>query len=202
MTTTTNHIVIDLETMGNGDKAAIVSIGAYRFDPNGAPVPAPGELGAADCSMYLVVDLESSVKAGLEMDAGTVLWWLKQSEEARAELVKPTCGLEGAMIALAAFIKQGGEKARVWGHGATFDPVIVKNAYKALNYPVPFDFRDVRDTRTIFESIGEGKVEMPQARKHNALWDAWREAVAIQACYRKFGELASRPIAPPVLLSA
>lgn len=198
MDTPENHIVIDLETMGNGDKAAIVSIGAYRFNPVGETVPAPEELGAAGISMYLVVDLASSVRAGLEMDASTVLWWLKQSEEARAELNKPACNLPAAMVALAAFIQQGGPKPKVWGHGATFDPVIVKNAYKALELPIPFDFRDVRDTRTLFDSVGEGEVDMPQAKKHNALWDAWREAVAIQSCYRKFGELRSRPTVPPL----
>lgn len=178
------HVVIDLETMGNGDNAAIVSIGAYRFNPTGPLAQRPDMPGAELESFYRVVDLGSSVKAGLSMSPDTIMWWLRQSQEARdALLVKDAMPLAPAMAGLGLFIRDTAEKPFVWGHGATFDPVIVKNAFRACGMEVPFDFRNVRDTRTLFDVVGENLVLMPQAQKHNALWDAWREAVAIQECY-------------------
>ena len=72
------HVMLDLETMGNGPRAAIVSIGAVFFDP------LTGELGA---EFEAAIDLRSSAKSG-EIDPDTVLWWLGQGEEARAGLIK------------------------------------------------------------------------------------------------------------------
>lgn len=72
------HLMLDLETMSNKGNAAIVSIGAVAFEPS------TGELGP---EFYLTVDLVSCEKLGLHIDADTVLWWMKQSSEARAAIV-------------------------------------------------------------------------------------------------------------------
>lgn len=58
------NVMLDLETMGSGSKAAIVSIGAVLFDPM------TGETGA---EFYQVVSLNSSAHYG-ELDPGTVIW--------------------------------------------------------------------------------------------------------------------------------
>jgi len=36
-------------------------------------------------SFYKIVNLKSSVNAGLTMTTETVLWWMQQSDEARGE---------------------------------------------------------------------------------------------------------------------
>lgn len=69
-----NHLMIDLETMGNKPSAPIVSIGAVIFDPS------TGEFGP---DFYRVVSLKSSVDGGAVPDADTIMWWMQQSEEAR-----------------------------------------------------------------------------------------------------------------------
>ena len=71
--------MLDLETMGNGPNAAITAIGAVKFDPD------KGEIVE---TFYFKVNLESSVKQGGVIDASTVIWWLGQNEEARAEMQK------------------------------------------------------------------------------------------------------------------
>mgnify|MGYP006408929027 CR=1 FL=1 len=86
------HIMIDLETMGTRPDAPIISIGAVAFDANG-PLD----------SFYAGVNLGSSVNSGAKIDASTVLWWMQQSDEARAALVPKDdelrqCYLEGVLL--------------------------------------------------------------------------------------------------------
>ena len=69
------HIMLDLETMGKTDNAAITAVGAVYFDLNNI-------LSRFD----ILVDLNTSTGIGMEMDVDTVLWWSKQSDEARAQL--------------------------------------------------------------------------------------------------------------------
>lgn len=51
------NIMLDLETMGNGPDAAIIAVGACKFDT----------IGVLD-TYYCVVDLTSSLNAGLKVD--------------------------------------------------------------------------------------------------------------------------------------
>ncbi|MDM3348653.1 exonuclease [Citrobacter sp. Cf116] len=92
------HLMVDMETMGNGPDAPIVSIGAVFFDPS------TGNTGA---EFYQVVSLESSMSFGMKPDASTIQWWLKQSSEARsAILVDETMGLRESLELLADFIAE------------------------------------------------------------------------------------------------
>jgi len=156
-----NHIMVDLETMGNGNNSAIIAIGAVRFNEGG--------LGQ---TFYRAVDLQSSVDAGLEMDPSTVLWWLKQSEEARAEFITPGMALPLVLQELRAWMLSD---PVVWGNGATFDNVILANAYRRCAMEVPWAFWNDKCYRT-------AKGMFPQVRmirsgvQHNALADAMQQA--------------------------
>ena len=71
--------MVDLETMGKTNNAAIISIGAVFFDES-----------AVYCgnSFYSVIDLRSSLDLNLTVDASTILWWLQQNETARKEFAR------------------------------------------------------------------------------------------------------------------
>lgn len=51
------HVMLDLETMGSGPRAAIVAIGACCFEP---------ETGRIGETFYQAIDLESSVDLGYQ----------------------------------------------------------------------------------------------------------------------------------------
>jgi len=72
-----NNIMLDLETMGNGNNAAIIAIGAVKFDQD------------ITDRFYKTIDLDSSVDVGLEIDPSTVLWWMKQGDDARGQFQHP-----------------------------------------------------------------------------------------------------------------
>lgn len=179
-----NHLMIDLETMGNKPNAPIVSIGAVFFEPSTA------ELGAA---FYRVVSLKSAVSGGAVPDADTIMWWMQQSEEARAAIFdKDAITISAALIKLNTFIRDNADsgKVQVWGNGATFDNVILRASYDRESIPCVWHFANDRDVRTIVElgrAIGiNPRRDIPfEGDMHNALADAKYQAKYVSAIWQK-----------------
>lgn len=160
------HVMVDLETLGNGSSSVIIAIGAIAFTEN--------EL--LD-TFYKVVDPESCVKAGLQMDTSTVMWWMKQKPEARDAICQPGLELSQALEQLSIWYPKG---AYLWGNGATFDNVILDNAYKAIGIKPPWKYTAHRCYRTIKNLF---PVEQPvfEGIPHNALYDAVHQAKHLMA---------------------
>jgi hypothetical protein len=171
------HALIDLETMGNGSHAAIVAIGGVKFDPYAD--------GLSEDEFYTAVDLESSMRIGMQVDASTIKWWLMQSDAARqALLTDEAVDILDALTDFSVWYR-GAEK--FWCRGATFDAVILGNAYTMLaQVKAPWSFRDVMDVRVLEEITGLGKTKVGGV-EHHALDDARRHALDVQAAYRKLG---------------
>jgi exodeoxyribonuclease VIII len=157
-----NNIMVDLETMGNRGNAAIVSIGAVRFDPTGLKE-----------EFYKVIDLDSSVMAGMDIDVSTVSWWLRQGAEARKIFTDVgVTSLKAALVDFKIFIGKGAE---VWGNGADFDNVILKSAYDAVELPLPWQYWNNRCYRTMKGLYKQVKLDRTGTH-HNALDDAKTQA--------------------------
>ena len=178
-----NHLMVDLETMGNGPHAPVISIGAVFFDPN------TGETGE---EFSVNISLESSMRYRARPDASTILWWMEQSEEARKSLTSNTQELPTALSWLSEFIiKNANHKfVQVWGNGASFDCVILRNSYSLTGQPVPWQWWNDRDVRTIVELgkvIGfDPKRDMPfKGTRHNALDDAIHQAKYVSAIWKR-----------------
>lgn len=172
------HVMIDLETMGQGHDAAITQIGAVKFDPIAGTLD-PNEFSAN-------VRLDSSVAAGLKIDASTVAWWMGQSEKARQHLTEAgqahAISLSKALYELGNWLGDPKEIGGVWAHGTTFDLPILNTAYRTIKRSPPWGFRAARDTRTLFwlvEPINPWPAEIPGEVKHNAVDDARRQAKAV-----------------------
>ncbi|WEE18628.1 3'-5' exoribonuclease [Citrobacter koseri] len=180
-----NHLMIDLETMGNKPNAPIVSIGAVIFDPS------TGELGP---DFYRVVSLKSSVDGGAVPDADTIMWWMQQSEGARAAICdkESAVNLVTALSDLNCFIRDNTDpdRVQVWGNGATFDNVILRTSYEREYIPCLWKFWNDRDVRTIVElgrAIGfNPRRDIPfEGDMHNALADARHQAKYVSAIWRQ-----------------
>ena len=156
-----NKIMLDLETMGNSANSAIIAIGAVRFDND----------KLLD-EFYTVVDLQSCLDNGLEMNADTVLWWMQQSEQARNQFKRKG---EQVDVVLDDFSKWMRSRAEVWGNGAAFDNAILANAYKKLGKEQPWAFWNDRCYRTMKSLYPEVKIQR-QGTYHNALDDAKSQA--------------------------
>lgn len=180
------HLMVDLETMGSGPDAPIVSIGAVYFDPS------TGNTGA---EFYQVVSLESSMSFGMKPDASTIQWWLKQSSEARsAILVDEALGLRETLELLADFIAEnaanGSHTVQLWGNGCSFDNVILRRAYALTETPFSVPFWNDRDVRTMVElgkSVGiNPRFDIPfEGDMHNALSDARHQVKYVSAIWQR-----------------
>ena len=180
------HLMVDLETMGSGPDAPIVSIGAVYFDPS------TGNTGA---EFYQVVSLESSMSFGMKPDASTIQWWLKQSSEARsAILVDEAMGLRETLELLADFIAEnaanGSHTVQLWGNGCSFDNVILRRAYALAETPFAVPFWNDRDVRTMVElgkSVGiNPRFDIPfEGDMHNALSDARHQVKYVPAIWQR-----------------
>ncbi|UYY73991.1 3'-5' exonuclease [Klebsiella michiganensis] len=179
-----NHLMIDLETMGNKPNAPIVSIGAVFFEPS------TGEIGQ---EFYRVVSLKSAVSGGAVPDADTIMWWMQQSEEARAAICdKDAISISAALIKLNTFIRDNADsgKVQVWGNGATFDNVILRASYDRESIPCVWHFANDRDVRTIVElgrAIGiNPRRDIPfEGVMHNALADAKHQAKYVSVLWQR-----------------
>lgn len=148
-----SDMMIDIETMGEGSDAAIVSIAAVEFNI---------ETGECGRELSLKVSLQSGVSKGMVMDPSTVLWWMRQSDEARAKITdNDGLDLVTALNTLSHFIEDSSRRApiNVWANSPRFDLGILQTAYKKIGCKIPWDFRRERDLRTL-ESFA------PQIRAH------------------------------------
>jgi hypothetical protein len=170
-------IMIDLETLATTPDAAVLTIGAVRFDPFGEDIKEPG----AD-SFYVRVDLDSCDELGLAVSDDTLAWWAKQDQTAQDEAFSGDnrIHIRDAMNQLYKFC--WGAK-RVWSHGSGFDVVICEHIFRKLNKAVPWSFWQVRDTRTIYDLGIENN--RPDVLKHHALHDAYSQAVGVQNVLKK-----------------
>lgn len=169
-------VMIDLETLDTKPTAAVLTIGAVKFDPFGDDVKNP-----QSDKLYLKVDIDSCDRLGLTTSQSTLDWWSQQSKEAQDEAfsTENRIPIHEAMNKLYKFC--WGAK-RVWSHGAAFDTVICENIFARLEKLCPWNFWEVRCTRTLFD-IGINP-HRPPVLAHHALEDAWNQAVGVQNVIR------------------
>jgi hypothetical protein len=162
--------MLDLETLSTKSNAAIVSIGAVAFD----------ESGVTDQKFYITIDPASCEKAGMHVSASTFIWWMQQSDEARAQFKTGGVPLTEALFKFAAWCKENNID-EMWGNGADFDCVILGSAYEACDMKKPWSYSKNRCFRTLKSRISTTIANDMWTRyatgtHHNALDDAVRQA--------------------------
>lgn len=178
------EVMLDLETLSIQPDAAIISIGAVKFNPCGII----GQLGDPKDTnyrpFYAVLDLHSVVtEHGFRADGQTIKWWMsdKVSQEARAPFNSvETVPLE---VALSSFWEWfGPESMPTWGNGANFDNVILRSAFDKLHGTCPFKFYHDRCFRTV-KSLYPGVEYVKPTLAHHALSDAEAQAIHLQKLF-------------------
>jgi len=165
--------MVDMETMAVTPNAVVLSLGAVHFNPYGS--------GYSD-KIYFRVSIDDQDALGREVDPKTIEWWGQQDPAIMEEAFSPDNRIS-LVDAMDQFHKFAWGCDRFWSHGATFDLVMLENIYRQLNKPLPWNYWQLRDTRTLFD-LGFDP-DMPTGSKHDALQDAIRQAVGVQNMYRK-----------------
>ena len=167
------HLMVDLETLATSPNAVILTIGAVTFDPASNRI---------FDKLYYRVDVDSCDRLGMVVDDATIEWWSKQAADVQTEAFAEDNRVDIEEV-IEKFHKFAWNCDAFWSHGATFDLVIIENIYRSLNKPLPWNFWQLRDTRTLFD-LGVDP-DMPKGSKHDALQDAIRQAVGVQNVYTK-----------------
>ena len=138
-----NRVMIDLETLDTGGDAAILSIGAVVFNTLRYDEGFISEF-YRPVSTHLQLSKWGRTKSKRTMD-----WWALQSPEAKAVFQESAAAQELDAV-LHEFSKwYGFGPMEVWGNGATFDNMILRNAYDAVGIQCPWHFTDDRCYRTL-----------------------------------------------------
>lgn len=170
------HVFLDLETLGFRQDAPLLVIAAYAVDA----------LGDKIAQAVWRIDPENAKLYG-DTDASTVKWWSEQSEAARFEAFEaaPRIDIPEALESLTAFIRSlselYGDQVFIWGNAPTFDCAILRYAYLVAGRPVPWDYWQERDVRTIAwlgEAVGYDAKQFItfEGERHVALDDARHQA--------------------------
>ena len=167
------HLMIDMETLAVSPRAVILSLGAVHFDPYDDQIYD---------ELYFKIDLDDQDKLNREIDPNTIEWWGKQDPEIMEEAFSSDNRIP-LIEAVERFHKFSWGCDKFWSHGATFDLVIIEDLYRQLNKPLPWNYWQLRDTRTLFD-LGHDP-EMTKESKHDALADARRQAIGVQNIFRK-----------------
>jgi hypothetical protein len=178
--------MVDIETMGTASDAAIIAIGAVEFGVEGLRT-----------AFYELISLESSMKAGLTIDAGTIIWWMQQSEDARSIFSQDQGKLKRVLCDFGKWIdgKRSGmdEPLEIWGNGSDFDNVVLHNAYKKCDMETPWKFRENRCYRTMKNIYDAFEMDETGCTKHCAIDDAKSQAEHLIEIFRYIkdvGEIA------------
>lgn len=138
-----DDVMVDIETLGQGHNAHILSIGAVRFNPNFYE-PDKWE------KFYRVID-PSMPQVGAEITNSTVLWWLGQAIEnpAAVKTLLDTPDKVFLGTALLDFFTFCQGATSLWSYGPTFDETILRDAATRLCLKFGMSYRTSRCQRTI-----------------------------------------------------
>lgn len=172
--------MIDLETLGVEPDSVVMTLGAIKFDPFSDAEP--------HSPLYLRGDVEEQTEFPYErsIDENTLAWWAKQPESIREEAFG-----DHDRVTVQEMLRQLNKWAvgldYIWCQGPTFDFVILQHLYKSAKKPVPWNYWQIRDSRTLFAMMPSDPRKAIQEELHNALADCYYQAKCVQQSYKHFG---------------
>lgn len=159
----TIEVMIDLETMGTTPGSAVVAIGAAASNGH---------------EFHVAIDLTAAMQRGLKVDGPTILWWLGQSDAARALFKGERTGLEGGLNGFRQWLGGLGDgfapepPPRLWGNSAAFDLGLLESAYLAIGQTKPWHYQQEACYRTLKNLRRDIEARLFEGVQHNALDDA------------------------------
>lgn len=169
--------MLDLETLSTRPDATILTFGACKFNPYTQEEITQG--------IYFRINVDEQITLGRHVDDNTIEWWGKQAQDVYDEAFNPNdrISLEQFTQELNRFVVG---VDNIWAQGPVFDIVILENLYRQLGLPTPWQYWQIRDSRTLLSSLGDPR-ERNKAGLHNALEDCVSQAEAVQFVFKQAG---------------
>jgi len=169
-------VMLDIETISTRPDATILTFGACKFSPYDQNDITQG--------IYFRINVDEQITLGRHVDDGTIAWWGTQAEDVYNEAFSPEdrISLEDFSKELNRFLVGC---TNIWAQGPVFDIVILENLYRQMGLPCPWQFWQIRDSRTLLSSLGDPR-EKNKAGLHNALEDCVSQAKAVQTVFNRY----------------
>jgi hypothetical protein len=166
--------MIDIETLGTNIRSPILSIGACEFTFD----------GSIEQTFHTKIDVScyDNIKQSFEIDYATLKWWSKQSNF--SNVLNGDITLHEALMSLKEWMSQF-DKPKVWCQGMDFDFPILKHAHRVFKLPLPWEYYNQRDTRTVYEvAPGFKKTYQRSGVYHDALEDCKHQVGELSKAYK------------------
>jgi hypothetical protein len=173
------HATIDLETIDVRPQATVLSLGAVKFNPLTSEEP--------HSELYLKISIDDQDRYNRTVSESTLEWWGKQDPKIMEEAFDQTDAVT-VEDALAEISKFSVGVDTFWGQGYGFDYTMLEDMYRSIGRPIPWNFWQILDSRTLFRVCKQDPRKQIQNDLHNALADAYYQSKAIQIAYSELGD--------------
>lgn len=156
---TAKYILIDIETLGRRNNAAITQVGI---------IPADENFNALD--QYLIqVDPNVWNTCDRTFTGETLLWWIQQKNTPVSKFPTQIANSYKDLVEKLNYVfrRYNTEDSIVWTKG-TMDLFCIKDLYEYFDMDIPWKFWQPRDIRTAKEFVKEWKT-IENKNAHNAL---------------------------------
>jgi hypothetical protein len=169
------HAMIDLETLHTTPQATVLTVGGVKFNPFDSSEP--------HSEFYFKLDIDSQNR---DVSDDTIAWWGRQDPKVQEEAFSSAnrVSMETFLDSLPKWMV--GVDV-LWGHGYGFDVTIMEDMLRQCSKPIPWQFWQVRDSRTLFALAKVDPRKAMQTDLHNALADAYFQAKGVQMVYKELG---------------
>lgn len=181
-------IMMDIETLDLAPRAIVTQLAFVAFD-----LDDPTAI-LREVEEYLPIQPQLALSRTLNAD--TLIWWMQQSDDARAKfkassgndmdeitaLVNSVATKMGRVIADADYYE-------LWARGPQFDAVVVESLLGDFGQETPWKYDTVRDLRTLLGLAGvDTKADVPMPTgltSHHALSDCKYQILCYEEGMRK-----------------
>ena len=184
------EMMIDLETLDTRSKAIVLSVGAVIWET----------LKDGDGLTYMVHDrllrrplIDMQVGFGRTLSEDTLIWWQKQSAEARAEAFSEVRQPVGTIVQDLRALALKHSISRFWASPDTFDFPIMESLAEdfGLLSLLPWSYRQKFDVRTVISeanySASEHVFERAVGIPHTPVFDCEWQISLLTAARVKIG---------------
>ena len=170
------HAMIDLETLDVTPNASVLTVGGVKFDPNTYIEPYD--------EFYFKLDIDA--QSNRKVNDSTIAWWGQQDPKVQEEAFSENDRTHPKVF-LEHLPKWMVGVDVLWGHGYGFDITIIEDMLRSYAKPIPWQFWQVRDSRTLFACCKVDPRKSMQSDLHNALADSYFQAKGVQMAYKELG---------------
>lgn len=177
------HLMIDIETLGTGPDAVVLSCAMIPFGATVDELGKPVKFG---------ISKDEQIEVGRVIDASTAVWWMKQAPAAiavMAEMQENAVPLSRARGIIAETINLGYEG--IWANDPDFDCTILRSLCPDIKWPFWMN-RSVRTAKMIAQNSDIDLSHIVNPNAHDPEQDCYTQIRQVMEVHKRLAEVGLR----------